>query len=260
VPRISKHMPRDESGSVRKSRLAQRIKLLRRKRATVDQELRRLEKLWASLRPWYTCKRCGHEWQGVNLDGLPRNCARCHSAGWNSLPKVITRARKPTDEPNPKWEGRKGGTKRGAPIVMVPVPPVPFAEPMSAVESIDLGIDPSYLASLPAGLPPPPSFIPKAASVIEMERDSARVLNGYFPLPPPPSLQAPEPIMYRPRSPADAPQPESMALPMAIPEPEPEPPAPEPEPEPDWDNILPKIALTFDRDAVQGEEAWLDAD
>lgn len=250
MPRRLKGMPyRGKSAS--RQLLAKELERARRKRTIADQAVRRLERLWNSQRPWHECKRCGHSWQGVDPDRQPRCCAQCHSAGWATASKSA-RARKPTDEANPNW-GRKGGPKRKTvvfdpPPAPEPTPPkfehilmeatvtVPSTDEVAQVVLEDL----RRAVALPAGLPPPPSFV---SADVELIRP-APLLSPMTQMPSPP-------VLWQPKQEIE-PQPETFSRPPVATAP-----APEPD-EPDWEAILPKLPVDTILMADAAETAWED--
>lgn len=254
MPRPSKHMPREPDGSTKRIRLKRRLTQLRRKRAIIDREIKKLEKLWGSVRPFHKCQRCGYEWRGLNPENVPRNCARCHSAGWNSPVKVTARARKPGDPANPNWgqphrpprankrleEEPKLSDYHGPRPITLIEPENPY--PLEAIGEASQRATEEMLRrafDLPAGLPPPPGL---NDMVPIMER------TEYPPL----ITQAPAaPILYRPRPQEPEPQPESTAMPV--------PPVVESAPTADDLEIMfPPVAIDARIAAEAGEEGWED--
>ena len=82
-------------------------------------------------RPWNECLRCGYSWQSMWIGKIPRHCARCHTASWNTPPVNMARARTPEDPPNPNWKrlkGRAGNqyTRQDRPRKARTTAPVPF--------------------------------------------------------------------------------------------------------------------------------------
>lgn len=212
-------MPRARKENPSRDELASRILSMRRRRRSLDLELRHLEKLWRTQRPWRHCFRCGYDWQAISLTSTPKCCARCHSKGWDTESSK-PRARKPGDAPNPAWERKRA----------VVLEPKNYGTDISlTVEEIQHPTKPdwdSYVSKIapedaPEGLPLPPGMVRAAPLHV---------------LPPPPSLSAPAPMIYLPR-------------PAAAPEPQPESTAVRPAPvyvqvhteEPSWESLLPAL-------------------
>jgi hypothetical protein len=245
MPRRLKGMPyRGKSAS--RLALKSALERARRKATTANTEVRRLEKLWNSQRPWYHCQRCGHDWQGVNPDRPPQCCAQCHSKGWQRASES-RRARKPTDPPNANWgqPNRRDRTKAMRTVDAVPESPPVVVE----VEALMGQVERELTAQLrrvfdtPAGLPPPPSLLVQPPFTLA-------------PIPEPVTQMLPPPVLYRPRLQQEIePQPESFSRPALPPPPAPESVATAPD-EPDWEALLPKLPLETVLMADAAEEAW----
>ena len=104
----------------------QRYFVLRIQRDAVEAEMRRcLEVLRYSPRsdrPYWHCRRCGHDWRGFWNRRPPCGCPRCHSTRWMADP-VLPTARTPEDPPNPKWyQPRRTHNRMATPKDTVPIP------------------------------------------------------------------------------------------------------------------------------------------
>jgi hypothetical protein len=264
MPRRLKGMPyRGRSASIRQLRDA--LTRARNKAATASQEVKRLEKLWNNRRPWYDCKRCGHQWQGVNPDRKPQCCAQCHSKGWER-PSQNKRARKLSDAPNPAWDGRRTkkpafdpnpkhfeyeeitnpkpsdyANRSGTLTLIEPEPVVPiesFGPPADLIEDMRRAL------TAPAGLPPPPSLEAIAPLVL-----ATTPRESQMPAPP---------LLWRPREPIE-PQPETFSRPQPQPPPEPEPEVNE-EQVAYLTSIFPPLTVEDTLLADAAEEAWANAE
>lgn len=237
-------MPRARKENPSRDELASRILSMRRRRRSLDLELRHLEKLWRTQRPWRHCLRCGYDWQAISLTSTPKCCARCHSKGWDTESSK-PRARKPGDAPNPAWERKRA----------VVLEPKNYGTDISlTVEEIQHPAKPdwdSYVSKIapddtPEGLPLPPGMVRAAvrpASAPDLMSRLKAELASLPTLPPPPSLGVPAPMIYLPRpaaapAPSPEPQPESTYVPLAPASAS----APAPESsEPSWESLLPKL-------------------
>ena len=136
-------------------------------RSRLDRELTLLRRKAESIRPWHDCLRCGHHWQGLWIDRFPRYCSRCHSAGWNTPPRLAN-SRRPDSPPNPNWNRKKqAGVSRGFQYTTVPPSPIPPEHISPGIPAI--GNVPGFPKGMPmvvplvlglpaTGLPPPPSL------------------------------------------------------------------------------------------------------
>lgn len=264
MPRPSKHLPRDHDGSTRKVRLRQRLAKLRRDRVIIDREIKKLEKLWGSVRPFHKCQRCGYEWRGMNPENVPKNCARCHSAGWSTPVKNPERARRPGDAANPNWgQPNRAPRKR---LVEEPAPeapklsdyhgprPITLIEPPEVVDYEEIG-KASQAATeeimrralyIPDGLPSPPIFDPTLPPGTISMGPLRTPFTYEEPTQAPPAL-----VLYRPRQPEGEPQPESYAMPT--------PPIVESAPTvDDLELMFPPVAIDLRIAAELGEQDWED--
>lgn len=173
----------------------------------------------AANRIYWHCLRCGYDWRG-QLARPPRQCARCHSSGWDTPPGEETHRgprspRTPADPPNPKWLERRlargakrkyvpTGRKRGRPRIhprrgSLPAhPPATNINVESPIELPPLVLPPigaaASLPSLPAlplaPLPPPVESRPLAARLAQFS-DEPPQPESFHAAPPPLNFESP---------------------------------------------------------------------